>query len=73
MDCFVLGSALDVAAPDEPWQSGAEVGPELAAALATGGGQAGARGRRLRVRAGGVAARALISRDFGVFVVGQRR
>lgn len=36
MDCFVLGSALDVAAPDEPWQSGAEVGPELAAALATG-------------------------------------
>ena len=36
MDCFVLGSALDVAAPDEPWHSGAEVGPELAAALATG-------------------------------------
>lgn len=35
MDCFVLGSALDVAAPDEPWHSGAEVGPELAAALAT--------------------------------------
>jgi AcrR family transcriptional regulator len=37
MDCFVLGSALDLAAPDEPWESGAEVGPELAAALATGG------------------------------------
>ena len=36
MDCFVLGSALDVAAPEEPWHSGAEVGPELAAALATG-------------------------------------
>ena len=36
MDCFVLGSALDLAAPAEPWQSGAEVGPELAAALATG-------------------------------------
>jgi AcrR family transcriptional regulator len=36
MDCFVLGSALDVAAPDEPWQSGAAAGPELAAALATG-------------------------------------
>jgi AcrR family transcriptional regulator len=36
MDCFVLGSALDVAAPDEPWHSGAEVCPELAAALATG-------------------------------------
>jgi AcrR family transcriptional regulator len=36
-DCFVLGSALDLAAPEEPWESGAEVGPELAAALATGG------------------------------------
>jgi AcrR family transcriptional regulator len=36
MDCFVLGSALDVAAPDQPWHSGAEVGPELAAALASG-------------------------------------
>lgn len=35
-DCFVLGSALDLAAPDEPWESAAEVGPELAAALATG-------------------------------------
>jgi AcrR family transcriptional regulator len=35
-DCFVLGSALDLAAPEEPWESGAEVGPELAAALATG-------------------------------------
>jgi AcrR family transcriptional regulator len=34
-DCFVLGSALDLAAPEEPWESGAEVGPELAAALAT--------------------------------------
>ncbi len=34
MDCFVLGSALDLAAPVEPWESGAEVGPELAAALA---------------------------------------
>jgi AcrR family transcriptional regulator len=37
MDCFVLGSALDLAAPVEPWESGAEVGPDLAAALATGG------------------------------------
>lgn len=37
MDCFVLGSALDLAAPVEPWESGTEVGPELAAALATGG------------------------------------
>lgn len=37
MDCFVLGSALDLAAPVEPWESGAEVGPALAAALATGG------------------------------------
>jgi AcrR family transcriptional regulator len=36
IDSFVLGAALDVAAPDEPWRSGAEVGPELAAALATG-------------------------------------
>jgi AcrR family transcriptional regulator len=36
MDCFVLGSALDVAAPEEPWHSGEEVGPEFAAALATG-------------------------------------
>jgi AcrR family transcriptional regulator len=36
LDCFVLGSALDLAAPAEPWESGADVGPELAAALATG-------------------------------------
>jgi AcrR family transcriptional regulator len=36
MDCFVLGSALDVAAPDQPWHPGAEVGPELAAARASG-------------------------------------
>lgn len=36
MDCFVLGSALDVAAPEEPWHSGEQVGPEFAAALATG-------------------------------------
>jgi hypothetical protein len=35
-DCFVLGSALDLAAPEEPWESGVKVGPELAAALATG-------------------------------------
>jgi AcrR family transcriptional regulator len=41
MDCFVLGSALDAAAPEEPWKSGGEVGPELAAALATGGPQPG--------------------------------
>lgn len=39
MDCFVLGSALDVAAPEEPWHSGAEVGPEFAEALATGVGR----------------------------------
>lgn len=36
IDSFVLGSALDVAAPDEPWQAGADVAPEFAAALATG-------------------------------------
>ncbi len=36
MDCFVLGSALDVAAPEEPWHSGDDVGPEFAEALATG-------------------------------------
>ncbi|WP_197379588.1 TetR/AcrR family transcriptional regulator [Mycolicibacterium mengxianglii] len=36
MDNFVLGSALDLAAPDEPWHAGADVGPDLAAALATG-------------------------------------
>ncbi|AKS32009.1 TetR/AcrR family transcriptional regulator C-terminal domain-containing protein [Mycolicibacterium goodii] len=36
IDNYVLGSALDLAAPDEPWESGAEVGQELAAALATG-------------------------------------
>ena len=35
-DNYVLGSALDLAAPEEPWESGTEVGPELAAALATG-------------------------------------
>lgn len=35
-DNYVLGSALDLAAPDEPWESAAEVGPELAAALSTG-------------------------------------
>ncbi|CAN3127215.1 TetR/AcrR family transcriptional regulator C-terminal domain-containing protein [Mycobacterium sp. smrl_JER01] len=36
IDNYVLGSALDVAAPDEPWRNRPEVGPELAAALATG-------------------------------------
>ncbi|VEG51852.1 transcriptional regulator, TetR family [Mycolicibacterium aurum] len=36
VDSFVLGAALDVAAPDEPWRTRDEVGPELAAALATG-------------------------------------
>lgn len=35
-DNYVLGSALDLAAPEEPWESAAAVGPELAAALATG-------------------------------------
>jgi hypothetical protein len=35
-DSFVLGSALDIAAPDEPWRDSEYVGPELAAALATG-------------------------------------
>ncbi|WP_328349620.1 TetR/AcrR family transcriptional regulator [Mycobacterium sp. NBC_00419] len=39
MDCFVLGSALDVAAPEEPWHSSDEVGPDFAAALATGVGK----------------------------------
>jgi AcrR family transcriptional regulator len=36
VDNYVLGSALDLTAPDKPWESGAEVGPELTAALATG-------------------------------------
>ncbi|MBO0676633.1 TetR/AcrR family transcriptional regulator C-terminal domain-containing protein [Mycolicibacterium sp. S2-37] len=36
VDNYVLGAALDVAAPDEPWRPGDEIGPELAAALATG-------------------------------------
>ncbi|BBX72028.1 TetR/AcrR family transcriptional regulator C-terminal domain-containing protein [Mycolicibacterium psychrotolerans] len=36
MDSFVLGAALDVAAPDQPWRARPEVGPELAAALETG-------------------------------------
>ncbi|MGB3484401.1 MAG: TetR/AcrR family transcriptional regulator C-terminal domain-containing protein [Mycobacterium sp.] len=35
-DNYVLGSALDLAAPDQPWTAGADVGPELADALATG-------------------------------------
>jgi AcrR family transcriptional regulator len=39
MDCFVLGSALDVAAPEEPWHPGDEAGPEFAEALATGVGR----------------------------------
>jgi AcrR family transcriptional regulator len=36
IDNYVLGSALDFAAPDAPWDTGGDVGPELAAALATG-------------------------------------
>ncbi|MET4426757.1 TetR/AcrR family transcriptional regulator C-terminal domain-containing protein [Mycolicibacterium sp. 624] len=40
IDCFVLGSALDVAAPEAPWASGPDVGPELTAALATGSARA---------------------------------
>jgi AcrR family transcriptional regulator len=36
IDSFVLGSALDVAAPAAPWGDGPDAGPELAAALATG-------------------------------------
>jgi AcrR family transcriptional regulator len=36
VDNYVLGAALDVAAPDEPWQPGSGIGPELSAALATG-------------------------------------
>ncbi|AMO63533.1 TetR family transcriptional regulator [Mycolicibacterium phlei] len=36
IDSFVLGAALDVAAPDEPWKPGTHVGPELAEALAAG-------------------------------------
>lgn len=36
IDSFVLGSALDLAAPDEPWTASPDVGSELAAALATG-------------------------------------
>lgn len=38
IDSFVLGSALDAAAPEAPWGSSPDVGPELAAALATGSG-----------------------------------
>lgn len=40
IDNFVLGSALDAAAPAAPWGSSAEVGPELAQALATGAAKA---------------------------------
>lgn len=36
IDSFVLGSALDAAAPAEPWGNGPDAGPELTAALATG-------------------------------------
>ncbi|BBZ78433.1 tetracycline repressor, C-all-alpha domain protein [Mycolicibacterium anyangense] len=39
MDSFVLGSALDVAAPEEPWHPGEDVSAEFAAALATGSGK----------------------------------
>ena len=38
LDSFVLGSVLDLTAPEEPWGSGPEVGPELAAALNTAAG-----------------------------------
>ena len=38
LDSFVLGSAFDVTAPDKPWQSGPDVGPELAEALDTAAG-----------------------------------
>lgn len=40
IDSFVLGSALDVAAPAAPWGDGGGAGPELVAALATGAGRA---------------------------------
>ena len=40
IDSFVLGSALDAAAPPAPWGAGPDVGPELAAALDTGTEQA---------------------------------
>ncbi|MGK2865098.1 MAG: TetR/AcrR family transcriptional regulator, partial [Mycobacterium sp.] len=40
IDNFVLGSALDAAAPAAPWGSSSEVGPELAEALATGSAKA---------------------------------
>ncbi|WP_299558005.1 TetR/AcrR family transcriptional regulator C-terminal domain-containing protein [uncultured Mycolicibacterium sp.] len=36
-DNYVLGSALDLAAPEQPWQTNTYVGPAMAAALATGG------------------------------------
>ncbi|SUA03732.1 TetR family transcriptional regulator [Mycolicibacterium fortuitum] len=36
VDNYVLGSALDLTAPDRPWESSPEVGPELTAALDTG-------------------------------------
>ncbi len=36
IDSFVLGSALDAAAPAAPWGASPDVGPELAAALDTG-------------------------------------
>jgi hypothetical protein len=35
LDSFVLGAALDMAAPRDPWQNADNVGPELQAALAT--------------------------------------
>ncbi|MDJ0395975.1 TetR/AcrR family transcriptional regulator C-terminal domain-containing protein [Rhodococcus sp. G-MC3] len=37
LDSFVLGSALDLAAPDAPWENSAEVGQEFRAALDTAG------------------------------------
>jgi AcrR family transcriptional regulator len=40
IDSFVLGSALDAAAPGAPWGEGSEAGPELAEALATGSAKA---------------------------------
>lgn len=36
IDSFVLGSALDAAAPAAPWGDGPHAGPELTEALATG-------------------------------------
>ncbi|CQD23192.1 tetracycline repressor domain-containing protein [Mycolicibacterium conceptionense] len=67
VDNYVLGSALDLTAPDQPWESGAAVGPELTRPRLGPVADRRARHRRtpacasrrcVRVRTGGAATRA---------------